>query len=307
VSYGETGTEPELPFEFASDSLATDAFSFRAAYALGHASFLVYDDDTERVTREIGGQGAGLADLGSQMNPFSLNATQGMVLETEERFVLVIRGSKGKEDWKLNLQAKQRHIWFDVPGRIHTGFWRALNQIWDAVIIPLMALSKSSGKKIVISGHSLGGAIATLVAARIATKFDRESIVSIYTFGQPRVGNAKFAKSMNEQFEGAFFRFVNHRDIVTMIPPAPLYRHVGKLIQFDPAGAVLEDQVTETRRKFGPSLSPEEFKQFAEHVRKHGLYETVQERRDFKSNVANVEDHSINRGYLPKLKLNLES
>lgn len=294
-----------VPFEFVPGSIAPDGFSFAAAYSLAHASHLVYENDLERVAKEIERSNAGLAAFSSLANPFSFAATQGMVIETESRLILVIRGSESKDDWLLNLQAKQRRVWFDVPGKVHKGFWRALKHIWDPVVVPLMAASKSSRKKVVICGHSLGGAIATVVAARIAYKFDRESIASVYTYGQPRVGNAKFATYVNEQFKGAFFRFVNNRDVVAMIPPAPLYRHVGELYHFAEDGSLIESNKSETGRRIGPTLTPEEFKNFKESVKNHGFEKSGKGREGAKPKIGSVEDHSIDRSYIPKLRLHL--
>ncbi|MEM1295189.1 MAG: lipase family protein [Verrucomicrobiota bacterium] len=305
MSEGAEGSSTPIPFEFAPASLATDQFSFAAAHSLAQASYLVYDDDLERVAKEVERCNARLASFNSLANPFSFAATQGMVLETEERLILVIRGSKGKEDWKLNLQAKQRRVWFDVPGKVHKGFWRALKHIWEPVVVPLMAAAGGSRKKVIICGHSLGGAIATLVAARIAKKFGLEALASVYTYGQPRVGNAKFASYVNEQFKGRFHRFVNDRDVVAMIPPAPLYRHVGELYHFDSDGSLIEITKSETGRKIGPTLTPEQFKEFSDSTQKHGFYTSIQEKKGVKPEVASVEDHSIDGAYIPKLKLHL--
>jgi hypothetical protein len=59
-------------------------------------------------------------------------------------------------------------------------------------------------------------------------------------------------------FEDRFFRFVNHDDLVTRIPPN--FGHVGKLIHFDEHGEV-ERAVTETEANVveEPPLSRSDF------------------------------------------------
>ncbi len=52
-------------------------------------------------------------------------------------------------------------------------------------------LSEHSGAKIIVTGHSLGGSLAILAAADLHKTHGK--IDQVYTFGQPRVGNAAFA------------------------------------------------------------------------------------------------------------------
>jgi predicted lipase len=52
-------------------------------------------------------------------------------------------------------------------------------------------LSEHSGAKIIVTGHSLGGSLAILAAADLHKSHGK--IDQVYTFGQPRVGNAQFA------------------------------------------------------------------------------------------------------------------
>lgn len=68
-----------------------------------------------------------------------------------------------------------------------------------------------------VTGHSLGAAIAALCAFDL---YDNGyNIVEVYTFGQPRVGDATFAKNYNERFDGYSYRVVHYADIVPHLPP----------------------------------------------------------------------------------------
>lgn len=114
-------------------------------------------------------------------------------------------------------------------GLVHWGFrkaWRILERevaVWIAANEP---------KRIVTTGHSLGGAIATLFAAT-------EPRAELVTFGCPLVGNAVFA----EQFaERAVRRYRNCRDIVARIPPdLVIYRQLGGLRYIDRNGSLQPD------------------------------------------------------------------
>lgn len=100
-----------------------------------------------------------------------------------------------------------------------------------------------SGKKIYLTGHSLGGALASLCAFDLRSKFrelDENSIES-YTFGSPRVGNIGFSLAYNRKIP-CTYRFVNNDDIVPSIPQVLfLYRHVGIEISCDEFGNVVEN------------------------------------------------------------------
>ena len=79
-------------------------------------------------------------------------------------------------------------------------------------------------KHVVFSGHSLGGALATLAAVQFAKQYP-DIVVSCVTFGSPRVGNGSFAQMFNKCCAGSF-RFVNEDDPVPMGPTPIRFTHV---------------------------------------------------------------------------------
>jgi hypothetical protein len=69
-------------------------------------------------------------------------------------------------------------------------------------------------QKVIVCGHSLGGAIATLLAEalrRDTKKYD----VLLYTYGSPRAGDADFVKGAAEL---AHHRMVNNNDPIPSVP-----------------------------------------------------------------------------------------
>ncbi|CAN4095939.1 unnamed protein product [Withania somnifera] len=70
---------------------------------------------------------------------------------------------------------------------------------------------------ITVTGHSLGAALATLTAYDIATKFSHAPIVTVVSFGGPRVGNKSF-RSQLEKSSTNVLRIVNVDDPVTKVP-----------------------------------------------------------------------------------------
>ncbi|MDJ0574536.1 MAG: lipase family protein [Xenococcaceae cyanobacterium MO_234.B1] len=76
---------------------------------------------------------------------------------------------------------------------------------------------------IYVTGHSLGGALATIAAMDIAQKDKLRTPINLYTFASPRVGDNEFADKFNQFASGdnkkiKAFRFANSEDIVPKVP-----------------------------------------------------------------------------------------
>ena len=83
-------------------------------------------------------------------------------------------------------------------------------------------LAKHPGAKIYVTGHSLGGALAALYTGMLHYNGETEivsKIAAVYTFGQPRVGDEKFAKYMMQHLtDSRYFRVVYCNDLVPRVP-----------------------------------------------------------------------------------------
>ena len=92
-----------------------------------------------------------------------------------------------------------------------------------------------AGAKVTISGHSLGSALATLLALDMAvnTKFP----VTLYTLASPRVGDLTFYNLFNHVVPDAF-RVANRMDIVPKTPPPLFYFHVGDETELVPPSSL---------------------------------------------------------------------
>ncbi len=109
--------------------------------------------------------------------------------------------------------------------KFHEGFWIALHGVWEQ--IEQNAVWKSfkapTKKQVWITGHSLGGALATLAAYRLVRDevISADQISGVFTFGQPRVGDGRFVGGYTGTRD-RHYRFINNCDVVTMIPPKSL-------------------------------------------------------------------------------------
>src|SRR5205823_5194218 len=108
-------------------------------------------------------------------------------------------------------------------GPVHRGFYYAFA---DVQALLERRLDDFADRQVLLTGHSLGGALAGIAAAEWqATR----AIKGIYTFGQPAVGFDRYRAFMGEHYGDCYFRFVNEDDIVPRVPPG--YMHVGHLIR----------------------------------------------------------------------------
>lgn len=86
-------------------------------------------------------------------------------------------------------------------------------------------IGKYRSAPIYVTGHSLGGAIAIVAALDIHRTYGKA--IKLYTFGEPRVGNAAFAAYVAAQIPDTF-RVIHYADMVPHLPPAASnYKHTN--------------------------------------------------------------------------------
>lgn len=143
---------------------------------------------------------------------------------TNRNVICTFRGSTSARNWLSNLNFFPRPT--DIcPGcAVHEGFSRAVGEVRGRVVPGIRAaLAANPGFDVVVTGHSLGGALATITAAEV-----RKAGISaaLYTYGAPRVGNKAFADFVGAQ-AGGNFRVTNANDLVPRLPPREFgYAHV---------------------------------------------------------------------------------
>ncbi|KAK9076134.1 hypothetical protein SSX86_004467 [Deinandra increscens subsp. villosa] len=125
-------------------------------------------------------------------------------------------------NWIENLFWKQ--LDFDYPGctdgKVHHGFFSAYNNtILRSGILDGVSRAKEAygNLKIMVTGHSMGGAMAAFCGLDLALIYGTKN-VQVTTFGQPRIGNAAFT-SYYSKFVPNTFRVTHAHDIVPHLPP----------------------------------------------------------------------------------------
>ncbi|CAO2046830.1 unnamed protein product [Urochloa humidicola] len=105
----------------------------------------------------------------------------------------------------------------------------------------LMEKYKGEELSITVVGHSLGAALALLVADEVASSIPDAPPVAVVSFGGPKVGNAAFVDRLGSSGKVNVLRIVNAGDVVTKVPGvAPRlphkkeqYHHVGAELRID--------------------------------------------------------------------------
>ena len=151
------------------------------------------------------------------------NDLQAVVLRNSRALVIVFRGTKEPQDFLTDAAFALLPV--SLASSVHLGFWTSLGTAYEE----LRELARGAGtRRIWITGHSLGGALATLLAYRLQQ--DGIAIKGVYTYGSPRAGNAGFALEYAALFaDRPSQRWVNASDPVAIAPPPGLgYVHVGQ-------------------------------------------------------------------------------
>lgn len=132
------------------------------------------------------------------------------------------------KDWLDDLEATLI-VGDNLPGRVHRGFLDALDVLWPAVsqcVTEQLALSEV--KRLIITGHSKGGAMAHLAAARFALSTPTGGpAISVRTFEGAHPGDQAFADGYQRLVPDAI-RYEYQDDLVPHLPPSILLRHFLK-------------------------------------------------------------------------------
>ncbi|MCP3016960.1 lipase family protein [Nocardiopsis dassonvillei] len=229
--------------EIVFDHTAT-GYQLAHARCLAHAARLAYEDEAEI---EATAHGWGFDRVRSFQVPFQppfpLQDTQAYTMAGDDMIVTAFRGTEPTEirDWLSDAGAPM------VPhqagrGSVHWGFDEALDAVYPGIRDAVREF-RTGGQTVWFTGHSLGGALAMLAAARVYFS-DGVLADGVHTFGQPRTCDADLAEAYDEAFGDRMFRFVNNNDVVAQVPPEPVYRHVAEMRYIDARGRVHEERMS---------------------------------------------------------------
>ena len=97
------------------------------------------------------------------------------------------------------------------------GFWESWKEARPGVMTALKtAASSHPNNRVIVTGHSLGGAIANFAAAEMRNS---GTIVDLYTYGAPRVAGRSLSNYITNQNAGGNYRVTHKDDPVPRLPP----------------------------------------------------------------------------------------
>jgi hypothetical protein len=147
------------------------------------------------------------------------------------------RGTSDLADWVADLDiVAANYLPISGFGQVHAGFQDVYECVRHSIAANL-AGTTAGCDEILLTGHSLGAALAALAAPDIFRAMPPNTIEPrLITFAGPRVGLCDFAAALNAAIDSCF-RVVNFLDIVPYLPPEP-YVHVGAEIAVDSGGPI---------------------------------------------------------------------
>jgi predicted lipase len=183
-------------------------------------------------------------DLATDINPSRGDdqVSIGLICQDQAGNVVVaIRGTEGILEWIHDAEFLQVPCPFLVgAGHTEDGFTAMYESLRTGAaanspsVVSVLATLQypRSVSSMTICGHSLGGALATLLALDVAanTAFNNPAV---YTYGSPRTGDPLFASTFDQVVKNSY-RVANRLDIVPTLPPPVDYDHVLNPVDLNP-------------------------------------------------------------------------
>lgn len=143
---------------------------------------------------------------------FDQDGTQAILVSNNSWAILAFRGTEAMSISDIKADLKAATTKCDSGGRIHSGFSEAFGRV-ERKIQEKLHQEDIRKLPLFITGHSLGGALASIAAKKLK---HNGGIAACYTFGSPRVGDDDWVSGIKTPI----YRLVNAADCVTMLPPS---------------------------------------------------------------------------------------
>lgn len=144
---------------------------------------------------------------------YDRNGTQAIIVANSEMAILGFRGTEATSIKDIKADAKASITGCNSGGSIHSGFNDAYNEVGLAIQDRLNQ-DDLKAVPLYITGHSLGGALATIAAKKLTHPLG--GVAACYTFGSPRVEDVVWGSTI----KAPIYRLVNAADCVPMLPPS---------------------------------------------------------------------------------------
>ena len=165
----------------------------------------------------------------------------GVLPDTKSIYV-AFRGSSSTLNWIDDFRVlKEPYATFpECNCEVHTGFYNTALYLKNDTINSVTKLhDKYNYNTVIVTGHSLGAGVCQLIIMELYAANLHKILnldIQMYNFGQPRVGDKRYAFFANEIVNSNFWRFTHNRDIVPHVP------FIEKMDYYHSCGEIFEDQ-----------------------------------------------------------------
>lgn len=166
------------------------------------------------------------------------------ISDARKEIYVSFRGSQTLVNWMYNLCISMAGVAWIHPchglgqAMVHEGFLLDYQSVRSYFVGQVEEqVAKHPDYTIHITGHSLGAALAVLLAMELKEVYKTQVRIRFTTFEAPRIGNAEFADLVNYHFPNVNdkIRVTNGRDVVIHVPPYIMgYQHAGWEIYIPP-------------------------------------------------------------------------
>ena len=180
------------------------------AYWLSECAKLAYKD-TKSIKARARKWGLG------RVNSIRRNNTQCFVASNDRVVIVAFAGTDFSEIEDIVADVDVRLV-SGYGGKVHAGFDRAYRFVRSRVRDQVAAHARG-GKTVWLTGHSLGGALATLAALDL--RGQKRTVKGVYTYAPPRVGNKAFSRNFNTKLGDRAYHLARVTDPVPTLPGPP--------------------------------------------------------------------------------------
>lgn len=155
---------------------------------------------------------------------YDRDGAQAYRFQNSTDMVIACRGTQPTQFSDIQADLKAVPVVSETISRVHKGFKAEVDDLWPMVLEDLYD-KNNLGVDLWFCGHSLGAAMATIMASRCLYQADIPDPEELYTYGSPRVGWPGYVVHLGVKHH----RWVNNNDIVTTVPPRFMgFKHHGE-------------------------------------------------------------------------------
>ena len=179
---------------------------------------IAYNDNVKEVKKQVKKLGFTTVEF------YNRDGAQAYRFMNKEDLVIACRGTQPTEFNDIAADLKAMPVKSETVSRVHRGFKAEVDELWPMVCDDIVR-TQNLDKKLWFCGHSLGAAMATIMASRCFHYASVPDPQELYTYGSPRVGWKGYVNTMTTPHH----RWRNNNDIVTTVPPRLMgYKHDGQ-------------------------------------------------------------------------------